>query len=78
MLFFLVVVVHKILLLKVIKTPPRLSSLGPAQEGPNDFSLDALVYAVRTVLLQFCFQLAGHKFSGLLPKSDLVLYVLKG
>lgn len=72
--------VHKTLLLKALyKNQKDLSSLGPVQQGPNYFFTRCLnISSENKLILKFDFQLAGQKFSGLLPKSDQVLYVLRG
>lgn len=69
----------KILLLKVLyKNSAGSLFLGASAMGPQLFFIGCLnIYSKKKLMLKFRFQLAGHNFSGLLPKNDLVLYVLR-
>lgn len=65
--------------LKSFKKPTKSIFPGVSSRGPQAFFTRCLgICSKNKIMLRFCFQLAGQKFSGLLPKSDLVLCVLRG
>lgn len=65
--------------LKSFKKPTKSIFPGASSRGPQAFFTRCLgICSKNKIMLRFFFQLAGQKFSGLMPKSDLVLCVLRG
>lgn len=62
-----------------IKTSGIYLPWGQRNRAPTIFFTGCLnISSENKLILKFGFQLAGQKFSGLLPKSDQVLYALRG